>query len=75
MCASFTNQGFSVKAVSNVYPRIDQLQIEPTRRVIHEVFEKHITEAPGMSKIRELVSGRIIPTPGAVMQAACLLRE
>ncbi|WP_094604030.1 hypothetical protein SPSIL_044590 [Sporomusa silvacetica DSM 10669] len=75
VCAIFTNQGFSVKAVSNVYPRIDQLQIEPTRRVIHEVFEKHITEAPGMSKTRDLVGGRIIPTPGAVMQAACLLRE
>ncbi len=73
--AIFNSHGFTVKAVDNVYPRIDHLNIEPTRRVIHEVFEKHITEAPGMSKIRKMVSGRIIPTPGAVMQAACLLRE
>ncbi|WP_371365273.1 hypothetical protein SRRS_01260 [Sporomusa rhizae] len=67
--------GFGVKAVDNVYPRIDQLTIEPTRRVIHEVFEKHIIEAPGMHKIRQLITGRIIPTPGAVMQAARLLHE
>lgn len=67
--------GFTVTAVDNVYPRIDQLNIEPTRQVIHAVFEKHITEAPGMHKIRSLINGRIIPTPGAVMQAARLLRE
>lgn len=64
-----------VTVVENVYPRIDQLNIESTRRVIHDVFEKHITEAPGMQKIRELVNGGIIPTPGAVMRAAQLLYE
>ncbi|HMM20173.1 MAG TPA: GlmL-related ornithine degradation protein [Selenomonadales bacterium] len=67
--------GFPVSRVDNVYPRIDKLNIEPSRRIIHEVFEKHIVEAPGMQKIRELVSGRIIPTPGAVMRAAQLLYE
>lgn len=67
--------GFPVTRVENVYPRIDKLNIEPTRRAVHDVFEKHIVEAPGMHKIRELVGGRIIPTPGAVMRAARLLRE
>ncbi|SFL67536.1 GlmL-related ornithine degradation protein [Pelosinus propionicus] len=67
--------GISVTIVENVYPRIDQLNIEPTRREIHDVFEKHIVEAPGMQKIRQLVNGSIIPTPGAVMKAAQLLRE
>ncbi|MDI6601060.1 MAG: GlmL-related ornithine degradation protein [Thermoanaerobacteraceae bacterium] len=61
--------------VDNVYPRIDELNIEPTRRVIQEVFEKHIVTAPGMEKIRTMVDGRIIPTPGAVMNAARLLKE
>jgi hypothetical protein len=28
--------------VDNVYPRLDDLNIEPARRVIHDVFEKHI---------------------------------
>ncbi|MEE4216794.1 MAG: glutamate mutase L [Xanthomonadales bacterium] len=61
--------------VDNVYPAIDRLEVESSRRVIQEVFEAHITEAPGMAGIRELVGGRIVPTPGAVMDAARLLRE
>ncbi|RKD34629.1 GlmL-related ornithine degradation protein [Thermohalobacter berrensis] len=59
--------------VENVYPKIDQLNIEPTRKVIQEVFEEHITHAPGMTKVREMVTGPIIPTPGAVMLASKLL--
>lgn len=57
----------------NVYPRLDQLNIEPARRIIHRVFEEHITKAPGMERIREMVRGNIMPTPGAVMEAAQLL--
>ncbi|QXM05955.1 GlmL-related ornithine degradation protein [Crassaminicella indica] len=59
----------------NVYPKIDQLNVEPTRKVIQEVFEEHIIHAPGMSRVREMVNGPIIPTPGAVMLAAKLLKE
>ncbi|KAB3527649.1 GlmL-related ornithine degradation protein [Alkaliphilus serpentinus] len=61
--------------VENVYPKIDQLNIEPTRRVIQDVFEEHIIHAPGMTKVRNLVNGPIIPTPGAVMEASKLLKE
>ena len=64
-----------VRVVPNVYPEIDQLNIEPTRRAIQEVFEQHITEAPGMQGIRGIVNGRIMPTPGAVMQAARLIYD
>ncbi len=64
-----------IYVVDNVYPRIDQLNIEPTRRVIQEVFEEHIVTAPGMKRVREMVSGSIMPTPGAVMEAAKILRE
>ena len=38
------------------------------------VFEEHIIHAPGMSTVREMVTGPIIPTPGAVMEAAKLLK-
>ncbi|NMA49740.1 MAG: DNA mismatch repair protein MutL [Tissierellia bacterium] len=61
--------------VENVYPNIDELNIEPTRKVIQSVFERHIIHAPGMEKIRELVTGNIMPTPGAVMQASQLLYD
>ncbi|MDU5803442.1 MAG: GlmL-related ornithine degradation protein [Fusobacterium periodonticum] len=61
--------------VPNVYPKIDILNIEPTREVIQDIFEKHITEAKGMEKIREMVDGPIIPTPGAVMKASKILKD
>lgn len=70
---SFTSAGIPVRIVPNVYPDVDQLDIEPTRRVIQEVFEEHITEAPGMKGIREIVNGSIRPTPEAVIQAAQLV--
>ena len=61
--------------VPNVYPKIDILNIEPTREVIQNVFEKHIIEAKGMEKIREMVNGTIIPTPCAVMKVQKVLIE
>lgn len=65
--------GIEAQAVANVYPRIDELNIEPTRQAIQAVFESHITLAPGMERVREMVDGAILPTPGAVMEAAMLL--
>lgn len=65
--------GFPVRTVANVYPRIDELHVEPARRAIQRLFEEHIIHAPGMEKIRNMVTGAIMPTPGAVMQAARLL--
>jgi len=65
--------GFRVRVTANVYPGIDELDIVPARAVIHDAFEEHITHAPGMERIGEFVSGRILPTPGAVLIAAELL--
>ncbi len=67
--------GDRVHVVPNVYPRIDQLDIEPTRSEIQRIFEHHIVRAPGMSRVRELISGEIMPVPGAVMKGAECLRE
>lgn len=66
----FEEANMEVHIVENVYPRIDSLNIEPTRAVIQEVFERHIIHAPGMEKIHDLVTGSIMPTPGAVMEAS-----
>jgi len=55
--------------VDNVYPRIDELNVEPTREVIQNVFEEHIIHAPGMQQVRDMVTGNIIPTPAGVMEA------
>lgn len=61
--------------VPNVYPRIDELNVEPAREVIQRAFEKNITKAPGMEKIRSMVDGVIMPTPGAVMESTKLLYD
>jgi uncharacterized protein (TIGR01319 family) len=65
----------SLYIVENVYPRIDQLNVEPARKVIQAAFEEHIVHAPGMEHIRDMVGGPIIPTPGAVMESAKLLYD
>lgn len=58
--------------VENVYPKIDLLNIEPTRAAIQDAFEKHIVHAAGMEHVYDLVNGNITPTPGAVMAMAKL---
>lgn len=66
----FETHGKTVFIVDNVYPNIDEFNIKPTRKVIQKVFEDHIIHAPGMSRIRELINGPMMPTPGAVMEAS-----
>lgn len=67
--------GVKLYIVDNVYPKIDDLNVEPARRVIQDAFEEHIIHAPGMEHVRDMVNGPIIPTPGAVMEATKLLYE
>jgi uncharacterized protein (TIGR01319 family) len=64
-----------VFVVANVYPRLDELNITPVRQAIQEVFARHIITAPGMERVKKLVAGDVIPTPGAVMQATELLAD
>lgn len=69
----FQKAGIPCSVTENVYPKLDKLNIEPARKIIHAVFEEHIVKAPGMEHIRDMVTGSIIPTPGAVMEASQLL--
>ena len=71
----FSEAGIPVFLTENVYPRLDELNIEPCRKAIQKVFEQHIVRAPGMEYIRDMVTGPILPTPGAVMEAARLLYD
>lgn len=71
----FGTSQFELVVVDNVYPRIDELNIEPTRRAIQGAFEKHIVHAPGMGHIRDLVGGPIQPVPGAVLNGAIALYQ
>jgi len=68
-------EGKQLSLVENVFPKIDELNVEPARKVIQEVFEKNIMKAPGMSHVFDVVTETITPTPGAVMQATKLIQN
>ncbi|MFA5560720.1 MAG: glutamate mutase L [Acholeplasmataceae bacterium] len=65
----------SIKIVDNVYPRVDDFNILPLREAIYETFSENIIHAKGMSDVKKMVQGNIIPTPGAVMDATLLCAE
>jgi hypothetical protein len=67
--------GFRVFTAPNVYPRVDELNPEPVRRLVREIFSHHIVTAPGIEGVRQWAHGEIMPTPGAVLIAAELLAK
>jgi uncharacterized protein (TIGR01319 family) len=71
----FTEAGQNFLLAANVFPDVDVLNIEPLRKVIHEVFNEHIIHAPGMAYLAELTTHGILPTPGAVLRGAELFAE
>ena len=71
----FERTGVELMLAENVFPAVDQLNIEPVRVIIHELFNKHIVHAPGMSRLAELTQAPVLPTPGAVLLAAKLFAE
>ena len=71
----FKEKNKNIIITENVYPKIDHINVEPARKIIQEVFSKHIIHAPGMEKIYDVVDEEVIPTPGAVMNTTELLNE
>jgi uncharacterized protein (TIGR01319 family) len=72
---STINHQPSTIVVDNVLPEPHRLNLTPAREAIREVFAKHIVEAKGLHKVREMTAGDIIPTPMAVLNAAQLIAE
>lgn len=67
--------GLHYAICENVYPRLDELNIEPTRREIQRLFQIHIVKAPGMAQVYSMVTKPLMPTPGAVMDAVRLMHQ
>ncbi|WIY82699.1 glutamate mutase L [Propionimicrobium sp. PCR01-08-3] len=65
----FADAGIQLMCADNVFPDVDVLHIEPVRALIHEVFNEHITKAPGMTALADISTFDILPTPGAVLLA------
>lgn len=57
----------------NVLPRLDNLNVKPAREAIRNVFMTKIVEAKGLKNAETFISGVIMPTPAAVLDAAELL--
>lgn len=64
-----------VCVTENVMPRLEQLNIEPARQTIRQVFLNKIIYAKGLSKVQEYFGKVIMPTPSAVMRAASLISK
>lgn len=73
VCEILEGSGKRVYPTENVYPKVDQLNVEPIRDVIQTIFSEHIIHASGMNKIESMVKRPIIPTPAAVMNTTNLL--
>ena len=59
----------------NVMPKLDSLNIQPAQALVRDLFLKRIIQAKGLSKATELVSGILMPTPAAMLDAMTLLAD
>ena len=57
----------------NVMPRINEVNVEPCRKAIREIFMERIAQAKGLGALEEKLETHAIPTPASVLMAAELL--
>jgi uncharacterized protein (TIGR01319 family) len=69
------DNGKEVYVTKNVMPKLEELNIEPARKIIRKVFLDKIIYAKGLSQAKKHVDRVIMPTPSAVMKAAELISE
>jgi uncharacterized protein (TIGR01319 family) len=67
--------GNPVIITDNVMPELNQLNVEPARAAIREVFLDRIIMAKGLHKAETYIDRVLMPTPAAVLNAARLLAE
>lgn len=59
----------------NVMPEFGKLNLDPVNEKIRELFINRITDAKGISQVREMISAVAMPTPSAVLEAAKLIAD
>jgi uncharacterized protein (TIGR01319 family) len=65
--------GKAVELTDNVLPELDQLNVEPCRSAIREIFINRIVHGKGLDKAQAFLGGVAMPTPLAVLNAAVLI--
>src|SRR5581483_2588994 len=67
--------GKNVSTCDNVLPELNVLNTEPVQQRIRNLFLERIVRAKGLSRVKELTRGIIMPTPSAVFLAVTLLAK
>ena len=73
VCDIFRKAGQASYPCANVMPSMNTLNVEPARKVIQEVFIKHIVTAKGLDSAANYVGNVVMPTPMAVLNMTELL--
>lgn len=71
----FAASGKNYVITENVMPEFNQLNIEPAKQKIRELFISRIVDAKGLHAVSEMSDNEIIPTPLAVLNACELLSK
>lgn len=71
----FEAAGKYATVVENVLPELNQLNVEPARAAIRDIFMRRITHSKGLDKAQAFVGDIIMPTPMAVLKGASLIAE
>ncbi len=68
------SDNFSLVIIDNIRPDLDTENIDPARRVVHELFMEHVMrQAPGYTKLMGWTEIDIMPTPAGEGNAMQLL--
>jgi len=65
----------NVMYTKNVMPTFGRLEIDPVNEMIRDMFINRITEAKGITRVRNTISNVVMPTPSAVLRAAQILAD
>ncbi|GAB4407473.1 MAG: methylaspartate mutase accessory protein GlmL [Anaerolineales bacterium] len=68
-------RGKEIFVTENVMPALGELNVEPARQTIREVFMRKIVDGKGLRNVEAFVQCVAMPTPEAVMRAAKLLAK
>jgi uncharacterized protein (TIGR01319 family) len=71
----FADAGKTVHIAGNVMPEFGELDIEPARAAIRQIFIDRIVHAKGIDKAASRFDALLMPTPAAVMEGARLLAD
>ncbi|MDF2677745.1 MAG: MutL protein [Bacillota bacterium] len=67
------NEKLEYYITENVMPKLNQINVEPVREKIRNIFIEKIIKAKGMENVEKFISGILMPTPAAVLKAAEIL--